>query len=130
MSALQSLSRDEMIAKLMWSSGGSGYGICGIGAAFLWESQRPEPGQPDWPSIVTIQGPKEKYTDEELAELVAFSEEKTAEYDKIFRHRMGANLIVMDKLPEGRWWRKRMSWEIGPMISETLPEAIAFMNGQ
>jgi hypothetical protein len=59
-----------------------------------------------------------------------FSKRKTAEYDRLFSVRMGANAIVMDKVQHDfsektYWLRKRMSWEMAPMYSETLDEAIA-----
>lgn len=38
---------------------------------------------------------------------------------------MGANLICISKYDEDKWMRKRMSWDIGAMFSDTLDEAIA-----
>ena len=121
--------RDEMIKDMVWLTpeSGGGFGICSFGASFIWSEQRPTADKPDWKSIVFIKGPAEKYTDEEIKKLYQFSVEKTAEYDRLFNVRMGANAVVMDKLEGERtyWLRKRMTWECGPMYSETLDDAIA-----
>lgn len=117
-----------MVGKLMWSEGGAGYGICSFAGAMLWESQRPSESYPDWPSVVAVRGPAEKYSDDELARLVEFSGARTARYDEMFRWRQGANLIVLDKVETGAWLRKRMSWTHGPMYSPTLAEALAVMS--
>jgi len=116
------MSREELIARLQWNSGGSGLGsIAGI---MSWAMDHPGEGKPDLKSIVAVSGPPEKYTDEELVELVAFSDKKTAEYDEMFRYRRGANLICIDKTADGRWMRKRLTWEMGPFFSDSLGEAL------
>lgn len=117
------MTREEAIKELMWSTG-YGHGICRVANMFAAALARPDADHPDWPSIVTVSEPAEKYTDEELQKLVAFSREMTAKYDEIFSWRMGANLIVIDKQDEGRWLRKRQSWYMGPMYSPTLDEAM------
>lgn len=121
--------RQEMIKDMVWltSDSGGSFGSCSFGAAFIWGDQMPSADNPDWKSIVFVKGPAEKYNDEEIGKLYQFSVEKTAEYDKLFTVRMGANAIVMDKVAGEKiyWLRKRMSWECGPMYSETLEEAIA-----
>lgn len=119
------MTRDEMIAKLMWNQGGMGYGVCTTGMMAIQNSMRPQSKEDDWISIVAVSGPPEKYTDEELEKLVAFSEAQTARYDKIFNYRMGCNLICINKVDSGSWMRKRQSWEYGSMFSETLDDAIA-----
>lgn len=123
------MTRQEMIAKLLWNSGGDGFGILSFANAMLWAQDRPGPGKPDLPSIVAVGGSPDDYTDEELEKLVAFGERTTARYDKIFSVRRGANLILFRKPLEshGSWMRKRLSWESGPMYSKTLDDAIAFM---
>lgn len=124
------MSREELIARLMWNSGGTGYGVCQVAGAMLWADDRPTPERPDWISVVAISGPPEKYTDEELQILVDFSEEATRRYDTRWHWRRGANLICIGKDPFSSsgpvsWMRKRMSWLYGPMYSATLLEALA-----
>jgi hypothetical protein len=90
-----------------------------------WAMDSPGKGKPDLKSIVAVSGPPEKYTEEELKELVAFSKRMTADYDRMFIYRRGANMVCIDKTPDGRWMRKRLTWEIGAFYSDTLKEAIA-----
>ena len=75
-------------------------------------------------SVVAVSWPPEKYTDEEIQKLYKFSVAETERYDKRVKTRVGANLIVFDKYEDGQWLRKRLTWEIGEMTSETLNEAI------
>ena len=122
------MSREEMIAQVEWASGG--YGSGNMASAMAWEMSRPGPDLPDLVSIVALYGPPEKYTDEELAKIVEFAQEVTARYDRIFKVRLGANMILLDKpnwLPQGKWLRKRMSWKQGPMHSGSLDEALEIM---
>ena len=121
------MSREELIAELVWNGGGCGFGICNVANAMTWAMDKPGKGKPDLKSIVVVRGPPEKYKDEELRELAAFSERVTADYDKRYIYRRGANLICIDKTEDGRWMRKRLTWEMGPMFSDTLQEAIAVM---
>jgi hypothetical protein len=119
------MSREELIARLQWNGGGCGFGLCGVANAMSWAMATPGKGKSDLKSIVAVSGPPEKYTDEELKELVAFSDRRTTDYDRMFPYRMGANLICIDKTEDGQWMRKRLTWEMGPMFSDTLTEAIA-----
>lgn len=125
------LSRQEMIGKLEWNRGGYGFGICSVASSMLWAMDAPGPGKPDLKCIVAVSGSPEKYTDEELAKIVVFSERVTAKYDTMFRYRRGANLILLDKSSdlnsEIKWMRKRLTWTQGPMWSDTLDEAISVM---
>ena len=123
------MTRAEMVKKLLWNSGGDGFGICSFASSMLWAMDRPGPGKPDFPSIVAVGGSPADYTDEEIKKLFDFAEFATARYDKIFGIRRGANLILVRKPtePGGSWLRKRMSWVSGPMHSPTLDDAIAFM---
>lgn len=107
----------------MWSTG-SGFGVCAVGNAMMWALDRPTEDKPDWPSVVTVSGPSDKYTDAELETIIEFAKQQTAHYDEMFKYRRGANLVVIDKEGEGRWLRKRMSWYMGPMYSPTLSEAL------
>ena len=124
-----SVTREEKVTKLLWNSGGNGFGICSFANSILWAMDRPGPDKPDFPSIVAVGGSPEDYTDEEIDKLFAFSEFATARYDRFFGIRRGANLILFRKPTDsgGPWLRKRMSWEMGPMYSPTLDDAIAFM---
>jgi len=117
-------SREELIAGIVWNSGGCGFGICGVANAMSWAMDRPGEGKPDLSSIVVVRGPPKKYTDEEIRELAAFSERATADYDRRWNYRRGANLICFDKADE-RWMRKRLTWKMGAFFSDTLKEAIA-----
>lgn len=121
------MTREEMIGKLQWNDGGMGFGICTVANSMLWHTSKPKHprGEDDLKSVVGISGPPENYTDEELAKLVEFSEQRTAKYDEMFLWRLGANMILINKLSSGSWMRKRLSWEYGPMVSPTLDEAIA-----
>lgn len=120
------MNREEMINRLQWNDGGMGHGICTVASSMIWAMSRPkEPrGADDLKSVVAVSGPPTKYTDEELATLVQFSDERTAKYDAMFYWRLGANLICINKLDSGCWMRKRLSWESGLMVSPTLQEAI------
>lgn len=125
---MKTLNRQELIDQLMWNSGGMGFGICSVASSFIWATSRPKSKENDLKSVVAVSGPPDKYTDEELEKLVEFSNRKTANYDEIFNVRMGANLICIDKNvgPGGHnWMRKRMSWEYGPMYSDTIEDAMA-----
>jgi len=119
------MKRPELIEKLMWNSGGTGMGVCTVANAFVMNSMVPESKQEDWKSVVAISGSPEKYSDKELEKLVAFSERRTANYDRMFRYRMGCNLIFIDKVEENRWLRKRLTWDMGLMYSVSLDEAMA-----
>ncbi len=119
------MTRDEMISKLMWNNGGGSYGICTVGSMFAIACA---PKQ-TLPSCVAVGGPADKYTDEELTKLVQFSENSTANHIKSVGSVLyGDNLTIIDKIDECRWLRKRISWEMGPMFSNTLDDAIAFMS--
>jgi hypothetical protein len=59
--------------------------------------------------------------------ILEFAELATANYDEMFIHRRGANLILFNKEESGRWMRKQQSWTEGPMHSPTLHEAIEDM---
>jgi len=117
----------ELAQQLVWNDGGTGYGLCAVAGFAVWAMSEPKHprGADDLRSIVAVSGPPEKYTVEELEKLVAFSERRTAHYDTMFRWRLGANLIFIDKMPDGRWYRKRQSWTMGVMSSDTLDEAMA-----
>lgn len=121
------VTRQELIDQLEWNSGGHGLGLCSFGNAILWRQSRPGPGERDLKGIVAVSCPQESYTDEELAKIAEFNKRLTAKYDEMFRVRMGANLILIGKMDNGRWLRKRLTWEIGSMYSDTLDEAIKFM---
>ncbi len=116
--------RQELISKLMWNSGGTGLGICSFAGMAIWCEDRPTSERPDLISIVAVNEPKERYTNEELEKLVAFSERRTTHYDTMFSWRRGANLIIIGKEREGLWLRKRLTWEIGPYWAKTLEEAM------
>lgn len=128
------MERQVMIDRLMWltADSGLGYGIPSFTNMLIQSSMTPSKPEDDWKSVVAIKGPADKYTDKELEKLVAFSDAYTADYDTRWRVRMGANLIIMDKVtfnwtdpPTTRWLRKRQSWERGMMHSDTIDEAIA-----
>lgn len=118
------MSRQELIDKLMWNDGGMGLGITSVATVFMLNSVTPKRKEDDWKSVVAISGPPEKYTDDELEKLVAFSDRRTARYDTIFNCRMGCNAICINKVADNRWMRKRMTWEIGPMFSDSLDAAV------
>jgi hypothetical protein len=117
--------REELIARLVWNNGGMSYGVCSFAGMLISDLDRPGPGKPDLKSIVAVSSPPEKYTDEELQKLVAFSEEQTAAWDRISSCRRGANYILINKQDENSWYRKRVSWDMGLMHSPTLDEALA-----
>ena len=120
------MNRQEIVNSMEWLTrdSGSGMGICSVANSFLWGIQRPSETNQDLKSIVAIRGPASKYTDAEIVLLYGFSRQKTAEYDEMFRFRLGANLIIIDKKSCG-WLRKRMTWDMGEMYSKTLADALA-----
>jgi len=119
------MARQQMIDALMWTEGGMGFGVCAVATAMAWQMSKPKTKADDLKTVVAISGQPADYTDEELEKLVAFSQRRTARYDKMFSVRMGANLICIAKTGPNSWMRKRLSWEHGPMFSPTLDEAMA-----
>lgn len=109
----------------MWNNGGMGLGVTPVATIFMMNTVNPKSKDDDWKSVVAVSGPPDKYTDEEIEKLVAFSERRTANYDTMFDFRMGCNAICINKIGDGNWMRKRMTWDIGTMFSESLDEAIA-----
>lgn len=81
--------------------------------------------------FVTVGGPTEKYTDDELALLAEFTDIRQATYELRYtnaNHDWSDNYICFDKeMYDGRtrWGRKRYSWREGRMHASSLPEAIA-----
>ena len=121
------MNREQCIQGIEWLSpdSGTGLGICAVAALGLWAMTDVAPDD-DLKSVVVVKGPPEKYTDEELTKLFAFSQAYTTYYDTMFTQRHGANLIIFDKRDwDGAWLRKRMTWNQGPMYSKTLDEALA-----
>ncbi len=116
---------NELLKRFVWNDGGYGFGVCAIGNSLIWGSDRPGPDKPDLPSTVFLCGNPAKYTDEELAKLTEFADEQDRRYDEMFHWRRGCNAILFDKVEAGRWMRKRLTWQYGPMFSTTLDEAIA-----
>lgn len=115
--------REEIIEEIQW---GSGTSCSDIGTFVSWALDVPSSTRPDIKSVVMVNGPSEKYTDEELEKIIEFSKKQTEYYDKLFRYRRGANLYVLGKT-DGGWLRMQQSWRIGPFFSETLDEAIDFL---
>jgi hypothetical protein len=121
------LSRKELIEALFWTGGGNGFGICRVANMMMQSMMRPETPDEDWPFNVTVQGKPKDYTDDELRELLEFSREMTADYNRMFKWRMGCNLIIVEKNmdnPHRAWWRKRQTWTMGYMWSSTLEDAL------
>jgi len=121
------MKRDELLNHVEINSGGYGFGICSVATSMMWAMDEPSADKPDLKSTVAICGDPEKYTDEELEKIVAFAKRHDEKYDSMFRYRRGCNMILIGKEENGRWLRKRLSWEYGPMYSPTLDEAIAVM---
>ena len=124
------MDRKQMIDEMEWLTpdSGTGFGICAVGNAMMWAMAKPDEDHPDLKSVVAIKGDPDDYTDEELAALHEFSQQRTAKYDQHFRWRLGCNTIIIGKETWGNrttWLRKRLSWDMGRMWSETLKEAIA-----
>ena len=121
------MERQKMIDEMEWLEAGSGtgFGICRVAnMLFMWGTDEPGPDRPDLKSVVAVKGNPEDYTDEELTALYEFSQRQTADYDKHWRYRRGANLIIIGKR-FGKWLRKRMSWDMGEMWSDSLEDAMA-----
>jgi len=115
------MTREQMVEKLFWNVGGYNFGQC---AMLRWFTQRPSPDTPDLKSVVLVSAPADKYADDELAKLVEFSERASAIHDGLRRWRLGANLILLDKLDENCWVARYMSWESFPVSYPTLEAAI------
>lgn len=121
------MSRKELVEEIMWNDGGYGFRGGGIVASMAWAMDAPSASKPDLKSVVAVSGPPRKYGTDELRKLATFARQRTAAYDKMFRYRRGANLVLFDKVDSDTWMRKALSWESGPMFSATLDHAIAFM---
>ncbi|MBX4195850.1 hypothetical protein KW796_02765 [Candidatus Parcubacteria bacterium] len=117
--------REELIAKLLWLDHDTEHPADHL----MRYLKRPGPDNPEPVSVVGVEGNPGDYSDEELEKIVAFAEKANARYDEHWRSRIGANFIVFGKsLHDGKWLRKRFSWYMGPMYSDSLDEAIAFMD--
>jgi len=110
------MNREQLIEALMW---------IGPEGKIVRPRFRESLGKEDWPYNVGIEGDPAVYTDDELRQLLAFSEEMTAKYDQMFRYRRGCNLILLHRYPgEEFWYRRRETWEYGYMWSSTLEDAL------
>ncbi|MGE5392720.1 MAG: hypothetical protein ACM3NH_03175 [Candidatus Saccharibacteria bacterium] len=121
---VSALPREELVKRVLWNSGGMGFGICAMANSMAWGLDRPGPDNPDWISIVAVSGAQESYTDEELRKIADFAEKVTARYDRLFSCRRGANVYLLKKWDDGTWMRKRLTWTQGAMYSRTLDEAL------
>ena len=119
----QSPTRQQLIDALMWSDGGTGWGVCAIGNMLAAKMNANEIR-----SCVTVQGNPDDYTDEELEKLVAFSKERSEYHRRICGNILSSDNLTIIRKNKNNWLRKRRSWEYGPMYSNTLDEAIAFMS--
>lgn len=116
------MERAALESRLLFNAGG--YGL-GVGGTLAWAFSAGD--QPDFPSIVAITGPAEKYTDTELQTLADVSDALTASYDERWIVRRGANLWIVDKAEyntEHPWMVKRLSWEYGYPFHETLAQML------
>lgn len=114
--------RQSLIDQIMWSDGGAGWGVCAVGNMMMAQQSKQT-----LKSIVSLQGSPDEYTDEELAKVVEFSKIRDERHRKICGEILiGDNVIFLRKM-DGKWLRKRRSWDIGPMFSDSLDEAMAFM---
>ena len=121
------MTREEMVMAMEWLApdSGVGFGVCRVGNMMAWAMATPSENVPDLKSIVAISGSPEMYTDEEIAALYAFHKRHTDDYDTRWTQRMGANLIIIGKQDwHDKWLRKRQSWDMGKMFSDTLEEAM------
>ena len=123
------MNRQEMTEQLEWSTG---WGYPTFGQQASWDSDSPGPGKSDLKSVVSVTGPPDKYTDDELAQLVAFSQQRTTEYDAENRYRRGANVVIVDKSywANGLWMVKRLLWQRGYPWHSSLEGAIGYMEGK
>lgn len=120
--------REEVMEAILWNKISNPGGSLDFVSSMMWTLARVTPENPDLCSIVAVTGCPNDYSDEELEKLLAFARERTARYDAMFNQRMGANLIIIGKCSDGRWLRKRLTWNRGPMHSSTLDEAISTMS--
>lgn len=98
--------RDELIKKLQWNNGGMSYGVASVGNFFAVVLSKKT-----LPSSVVVSTPHTDYTDDELRELVDFSEEATKQHNKVCGEvRVSDNLICVSKIGE-QWCVKRVSWD-------------------
>jgi len=116
---------------LMSKDSGYGFGICSFGNMMRWNIRREKK---DWGSIVGTKVPLERYTKEDLIKMLLFAQKVTTDYDKYFRIRQGANIVILnkddsrtyEKKPFKQWMLKRLSWESGKFYHDNLDEAIEF----
>lgn len=100
--------RDELIKKLQWNNGGMSLGIAPIGAMFASLFN-----QKELPSSLVVSCPAEDYTDEELEQLVKFSEDVTAQHKKSVGKVLSSdNLVCVAKVGK-EWTVKRLTWDHG-----------------
>lgn len=111
------IDRVKLAESIQWLTpdSGTGFGICSF-AGMIMHQSGPKI------SMMLVRGPMDKYTDAELALLADFAQHVDVTHPKD----SGWNNMVFDKetLWNPRWLRKRMSWEMGPMYSLSLPEAL------
>ena len=117
------MDRNEMVKKILWLSDRSGasFGVTSFASMAIWDESEEE-----LKSVVAITGPSNKYSDEEIQKLYKFSVERTKKHDKICRSRIITDMIIFDKMSPDFWYRAKMDWNVGSLVSETLDDAIAF----
>lgn len=87
--------------------------------AIAWHNGRITGSRTNLKSRVLLEGPPDKYTDEELQRVLEFAERRTRE-DKV---NPGSNLIYLDK-DENSWIRFREDHSLGTTRRRTLDEIL------
>jgi len=120
----------KQILVLMSKESGYGFGVCTFGNMIQWSMMKPKK---DWGSILGTKAPLERYTKDELIKMLLFAKKVTENYDKYFRVRAGANIVILDKEnydwdkenKYNRWKIKYLSW-YDMRFFDTLDEAIEY----
>lgn len=121
--------RENMVNSLLWEDRSRDLPPIGRADQLMWYTRKLQPGEPDLPSIILVEGKPQQYTDEELTKIYRFSIETMIKFDQYWKQRkgLGAHLLIFRKTADGRWRAKEMEWEVGVNPFNTLEEAIQFM---
>ena len=121
-------SREQMLARLILVAKAIPVGDAEVS---FRSRENSEQDNEDFPSIVGIIAPSDKYTDDDLARLSLFAEEVTSDFDKRHKSRSQANLYLFDKIERRHGWiewkASKSSWTYEARSFRDLKSAILFM---
>ncbi|MDD3371170.1 MAG: hypothetical protein PHE27_05015 [Alphaproteobacteria bacterium] len=83
--------------------------------------------QKDMASLVCVVGGRADYTKGEIALLEGFADAHMAWDDGLSKDKRDAAYVFFRKCEDGRWERRKETWEKGPFFSPTLEDALTTM---